>query len=32
MIKGINVTYILSNNFDELIKWYNEKLSLQCGV
>ena len=31
MIKGIDVTYILSNNFDELVKWYNEKLSLEFG-
>ena len=31
MIKGIDVTYILSNNFDELVKWYNEILSLELG-
>ena len=31
MIQGIDVTYILSNNFDELVKWYNEKLSLEFG-
>ena len=31
MIQGIDVTYILSNNFVELVKWYNEKLSFEFG-
>ena len=31
MITEIDVTYILSNNFDNLVKWYNKTLLLELG-